>query len=476
MTSSDTFPVSEVNEERNSNTGNIANFETTILSLADFSKRVLVVGDIIIDKYIYGTCSRIAPECPIPVFDEDNEEYRLGGTGNVVNNLIALGLAVDIVSMVGHDDKRIIRMLNQENVDISGLVMSENHSLKTITRYISNQHQCLRADKAGICKCPDETQKMLLDKLKNLIGTREYHVIVMSDYGQGVFSETTAQFIISNSRRHGIPTIVDPGKRGRYDRFYGATYIKLNHKEICNYSGHKGDIVDGCRDVCEKLKSQVSIATLSEKGIAFYHKELSPQFQILPIPRKSKVVDVCGAGDTVLAALTFGIAHKIPLVESCQFSILCSQNVIQNFGTSPVSLINVLTQKIITTKQELENFKHFIPRSFKVVLTVGCFDTLDMEHLEYLQQAKEQGDLLLVALNSDVSLSKCGHRPNIPLEQRCGMLLATKYVDFIVTFDDAPKWIIDIVEPGIFMTGFGDSDGHTNPTTTSKHHEAGLVL
>lgn len=117
------------------------------------------------------------------------------------------------------------------------------------------------------------------------------------------------------------------------------------------------------------------------------------------------MVDVCGAGDTVLAALTFGIAHKIPLVESCQFSILCSQNVIQNFGTSPVSLINVLTQKIITTKQELENFKHFIPRSFKVVLTVGCFDTLDMEHLEYLQQAKEQGDLLLVALNSDVSLS-----------------------------------------------------------------------
>lgn len=405
MTSSDTFPISEVNEERNSNTGNIANFETTILSLADFSKRVIVVGDIIIDKYIYGTCSRIAPECPIPVFDEDNEEYRLGGTGNAVNNLIALGLAVDIVSIVGHDHKRIIRMLNQENVDISGLVMSENHSLKTITRYISNQHQCLRADKAGICKFPDETQKMLLDKLKNLIGTREYHVVVMSDYGQGVFSETTAQFIISNSRRHDIPTIVDPGKRGRYDRFYGATYIKLNHKEICNYSGHKGDIVDGCRDVCEKLKSQVSIATLSEKGIAFYHKELSPQFQILPIPRKSKVVDVCGAGDTVLAALTFGIAHKIPLVESCQFSILCSQNVIQNFGTSPVSLINVLTQKIITTKQELENFKHFIPRSFKVVLTVGCFDTLDMEHLEYLQQAKEQGDLLLVALNSDVSLS-----------------------------------------------------------------------
>lgn len=373
--------------------------------MADFSKRVLVVGDIIIDKYIYGTCSRIAPECPIPVFDEDNEEYRLGGTGNAVNNLIALGLAVDIVSIVGHDDKRIIRMLNQENVDISGLVMSENHSLKTITRYISNQHQCLRADKAGICKFPDETQKMLLDKSKNLIGTREYHVVVMSDYGQGVFSETTAQFIISNSRRHDIPTIVDPGKRGRYDRFYGATYIKLNHKEICNYSGHKGDIVDGCRDVCEKLKSQVSIATLSEKGIVFYHKELSPQFQILPIPRKSKVVDVCGAGDTVLAALTFGIAHKIPLLESCQFSILCSQNVIQNFGTSPVSLINVLTQKIITTKQELENFKHFIPRSFKVVLTVGCFDTLDMEHLEYLQQAKEQGDLLLVALNSDVSLS-----------------------------------------------------------------------
>jgi bifunctional ADP-heptose synthase (sugar kinase/adenylyltransferase) len=91
-------------------------------------------------------------------------------------------------------------------------------------------------------------------------------------YGQGVFSETTAQFIISNSRRHGIPTIVDPGKRGRYDRFYGATYIKLNHREICNYSDHKGDIVDACRDVCEKLKSQVCIATLSEKGIAFYHK------------------------------------------------------------------------------------------------------------------------------------------------------------------------------------------------------------
>jgi bifunctional ADP-heptose synthase (sugar kinase/adenylyltransferase) len=105
--------MSKVNEERHADTGNIAHFEPTILSLADFSKRVLVVGDIIIDKYIYGTCSRIAPECPIPVFDEDNEEYRLGGTGNVVNNLIALGLAVDIVSIVGHDDKITMRMLNR---------------------------------------------------------------------------------------------------------------------------------------------------------------------------------------------------------------------------------------------------------------------------------------------------------------------------------------------------------------------------
>jgi cytidyltransferase-like protein len=163
----------------------------------------------------------------------------------------------------------------------------------------------------------------------------------------------------------------------------------------------------------------------------------------------------------VLAVLTFGIAHKIPLFESCQFSILCSQNVIQNFGTSPVSLINVLEQKIITTKQELENFKHFIPRAFKVILTVGSFDILDMGHLEYLRQAKEQGDLLLVALNSDVSLTKCGNRPNIPLDQKCGMLLSTKYVDFIVTFDDAPKWIIDIVKPNIFITGFGETDGQT---------------
>lgn len=431
-----------------------------ILQLLDCSKRVLVVGDVILDRYIYGKCNRVAPDIAVPVLTALTKDYALGGAGNAVCNLIEMCLFVDFVTIIGEKDKVIMNLLKDKGIREDGVLICPNYRVKVVSRYIANRHQFMRVDKHVDSQVKDETENRLRDLIKNKMAAIKYDAIVLSDYRKGVLSEEIAKEIISEASVLGIPTIVDP-KRGNYQRFQGATYIKPNKEDACYLMDigvvTKSNIPMICKLFCERFHIQYCILTLAEDGIAFYKNDESDGllFGVIPTLKNIEVVDVCGAGDTCIAAIVFGVCHQWPLDKTCNFANMCAANVIDKCGTIPARMLDII-HKVVYSQKELVNIRRLIPKKSTIVLTTGCFDLLHDGHIESLREAKDLGGLLFVALNSDVSVkkNKGDKRPIIPQKDRLTMLMATKYVDFVVMFDEeVPYWIIETLDPDIFVKG-----------------------
>lgn len=428
-----------------------------ILSLLDPSKRVLVIGDIILEKYVHGTYNRPSPENSMPVFRIEKEEYRLAGTGNIIRNLLLMNLAVDVVSVIGNNDKIVLDLLQDMKLNMYGITRSRNYCVKTITRYFCNKRLCFQTENDEKCEITEEMKDTLIQITHNLNSTNTFNCIVIANCGDKLVSTTIGQDIIQEANLRGIPTIVDISIESDDHIFCEATFLKLNYKEANdNCLKENEEVFIKCKNVCEIFKAKVSMLMMLDKGLAFYKHDDVPPFQVIPMLDDIKMMDVCGAGDTALSAIVFGIIHQWTITESCQFANSCTADVLGRFGTTPVSMINVIPQKVLTTQKEVENLKWLIPEPVTVVLTTGCFDMIHVGHVDALRQAKDMGDILIVALNSDVSVKsyKGDARPIIPIEQRCRMLQATKDVDFIVIFDESvPRWIVDIIDPDIFVKG-----------------------
>lgn len=428
-----------------------------ILSLLDSSKRVLVIGDIILEKYVYGTYKRTSPDNSMSVFRIEKEEYRLAGTGNIIKNLLLMSLDVDVVSVIGHNDKIVLDLLKDMKLDMHGITRSQNYCVKTITRYFCNKRLCFQTDNEEKCEIPEEMKDALLQITHNLNSTKTYNCIVIASCGHKLVSTTIGQDIIQEANLRGIPSIVDTNIETDDHILYGATFFKLNHEEATGiYLTENEDLFIKCKNVCEQSKAQVSMIMMLEKGLVFYNHKNVPPFQVIPMLDDVKMTDNSGAGDAALTAIVFGIIHQWTIIESCQFANSCTADVLGRFGTASVSMINVIPQRVLTTQKEVENLKRLIPEDVTVVLTTGCFDMIHVGHVDALRQSKDMGDILIVALNSDVSVKsyKGDTRPIIPIEQRCRMLQATKHVDFIVIFDESvPRWIVEILDPDIFVKG-----------------------
>lgn len=431
-----------------------------ILQLLDCSKRVLVIGDVILDRYINGRCDRVAPDIAVPVLTILNKDYELGGAGNVVCNLIEMCFSVEFVTIIGEKDEAIINLLKEKGISEDGILRCPNYRVKVVSRYFANRHQFLRVDKHVDSKVEDLTENRLRDLIKNKMTTIKYDAIVLSDYRKGIFSEKTTKEIISEASVLGIPTIVDP-KRGNYQRFQGATYIKPNKEDVSYFMDNcvvtESNIHMICKLFCERFNIEYCILTLAEDGIAFYKKDESDGliFGVLPTIKNVDVVDVCGAGDTCLAAIVFGACHQWPLDKTCNFANICAANVIEKYRTIPVRMLDII-HRVVYSQKELVNIRRLIPKESTIVLTTGCFDLFHDGHIESLRQAKDLGDLLFVALNSDISVkkNKGDKRPIIPEKDRLTMIMATKYVDFVVMFDEeVPFWIVDTLDPDIFVKG-----------------------
>ncbi len=433
---------------------------------------ILVIGDLMIDHYLWGTCTRISPEAPVQVIDIHKETTTLGGAGNVVHNLIVFGAKVDVGSVLGDDEEgqELKQMLTKIEAGTSLLQTQAGRKTSKKSRIIATNQQVVRYDKESKDNISSESEAMLFSKIKAAI--TQYNLLLLSDYGKGVLTPTFTQNIIKLANEHGIKVFVDP-KGTDYTKYAGAYLLTPNKKEASLAT--KIDIRDD--ETLAKagfaLKNQCgltySMITLSEEGIALFDKE-----KMYKIPTRAEAVyDVTGAGDTVLASLGFAISANMSMIDACNFANYAAAVVISKVGSATATLEEIAdyiasyipeldSSAAIKTRTEIANLSENLrERGKKVVFTNGCFDVLHLGHVKYLEKAKSFGDILIVGVNADASVKrlKGAERPINPAYDRAYLLASLKAVDFVVIFEeDTPYNLIKEISPEILVKG-GDYEG-----------------
>lgn len=441
-----------------------------MINLQNKSPKVLVIGDLIVDQYLWGSCERISPEAPVQVIEVGRETTVLGGAGNVVNNLKELGARVDIISVVGNCQisAELLKLLANIKVQSKYLVTQKNRISSKKTRIIASQQQVVRYDRESSDDINSESQNTIIKTFEEIVNN--YEVILLSDYGKGILTNTLTQSLIKIANQYKKKVLVDP-KGTDYLKYKDAFLLTPNKKEASIAT--KINIIDdvSLTNAIVKLKSicnlDVSLITLSEGGIAIYDDRLRTH----PTTAK-EVFDVTGAGDTVLASLGFAIACDLKIDEAVAFSNLASGVVVGKIGSSTVTLNEVIeyessinkssSDKHIKTQIEIAKLSQELKqKGKKIVFTNGCFDLLHAGHISYLETAKNFGDILILGLNSDRSITslKGESRPINLQEDRAYILAALEVVDYVVIFDeDTPYELIKSIQPHILVKG-GDYRG-----------------
>jgi len=439
-------------------------------SLKKAQPNILVVGDLMIDHYLWGSCDRISPEAPVQVVDIAKETTVLGGAGNVINNLKALGALVSVAGVIGDDDngKELVEMLQSIDVDTQHLLTQTRRKTSKKSRIIAVSQQILRYDK-------ESKDDISVDSVQNITQTisahiHQYDAIILSDYGKGVLTEQLCQNIITLAKQHAVKVLVDP-KGSDFSKYKGAYLLTPNKKEAMLATGI--DIVDenSLQKALLQLKSacdlDISLITLSEDGIAIYD-DIMKRFPTVA----KEVFDVTGAGDTVIASIAYALSAGKSIEETAQFANLAAGVVVGKIGSATVTIDEIEEYEASLHKstsdahiKSFEEIKKIVQRYKEqgktVVFTNGCFDILHVGHVKYLQVAKSFGDVLIVGLNSDASVSrlKGPTRPVNIAEDRAYLLAALEAVDFVVPFeDDTPYELIKMIQPDVLVKG-GDYKG-----------------
>lgn len=420
---------------------------------------VLVVGDVMLDRYWYGGCSRISPEAPVPIVQVDQAEDRPGGAGNVALNLAALGASVSLVGVVGSDtDGSILReALEQSGVE-ANLHYSSAHSTITKLRVLSRHQQLLRIDFEQ-CYAAEDAAHML-PKMQMAIGNID--VVVLSDYAKGTLQD--CQALIRLAKQHQLPILVDP-KGVDFSRYKGATILTPNFAEfeavVGECSSEQELEARGAR-LIQELDLQAILVTRGEQGMSLLRLNLPAQH--LPA-RAQEVFDVTGAGDTVIAALAASLAAGLSLPVATRLANMAAGIVVGKLGTATVSqaelrrataLAQDSQRGIFTQDQLVLAVEDARACGEKIVFTNGCFDLLHAGHVNYLEEARKLGDRLVVAINSDASVKrlKGDARPINTLGRRMVVLAGLEAVDWVVAFDeDTPEHLLELIKPDVLVKG-----------------------
>ncbi|MCW8954521.1 MAG: D-glycero-beta-D-manno-heptose-7-phosphate kinase [Sulfurimonas sp.] len=438
--------------------------------LKNFTPKILVVGDLMIDHYLWGSCERISPEAPVQIVDIAKETTVLGGAGNVINNLKALGADVSVSSIIGDDEngQELINMLNEINVDSSNIIIDSNRKTSKKSRVIAASQQILRYDKETKEEITTISSNKIIESLSGTISS--YDIVILSDYGKGVLTEELCQKIIALSNKNGVKVLVDP-KGSDFTKYRGSYLLTPNKKEAILATGIEIKDDETLKEALLKLKIDcnlgLSLITLSEDGIATYDTEVKK----FPTVAK-EVFDVTGAGDTVIASIAFALSAGKTIEETAAFSNLAAGVVVGKIGSATVTLDEIEEYEASlhksTSDAHIKSFeeidalvKRYKQNGKKVVFTNGCFDILHVGHVKYLQIAKSFGDVLIVGLNSDESVSrlKGPTRPVNIAEDRAYILAALEAVDFVVPFsEDTPYDLIKMIAPNVLVKG-GDYKG-----------------
>ncbi|WP_313384182.1 bifunctional D-glycero-beta-D-manno-heptose-7-phosphate kinase/D-glycero-beta-D-manno-heptose 1-phosphate adenylyltransferase HldE [Pantoea sp.] len=420
---------------------------------------VLVVGDVMLDRYWYGPTSRISPEAPVPVVKVDAIEERPGGAANVAMNIAALGAASQLIGLTGEDDAARVLSETLEKVKVRcDFVAVKTHPTITKLRVLSRNQQLLRLDfEEGFDQVdPEPIHQRLRQSLKAA------GALVLSDYAKGALS--SVQTMIRLAREAKVPVLIDP-KGTDFERYRGATLLTPNLSEFEAVVGkckNEEDIVTRGMQLVADYELSALLVTRSENGMTLLQPGKAP----LHLPTQAQeVFDVTGAGDTVIGVLAATLAAGDSLEEACFMANAAAGVVVGKLGTStvsPVELENAIHARpeegfgIMNEAQLKIAVEQARKRGEKVVMTNGVFDILHAGHVSYLANARKLGDRLIVAVNSDASTKrlKGSSRPVNPLVNRMIVLGALEAVDWVVAFEeDTPQRLIASVLPDLLVKG-----------------------
>jgi D-beta-D-heptose 7-phosphate kinase/D-beta-D-heptose 1-phosphate adenosyltransferase len=428
---------------------------------------VLCIGDAMLDRFVYGSVDRISPEAPIPVLYMEREDAMLGGAGNVVRNLVALGAHPAFVAVVGDDDagREVGRLLGEHDGIDPCLVVEPGRQTTIKTRFFASSQQLLRADRETRAPLSQLSRDQVLARADSLLD--KAGVVVLSDYGKGVLASPVVGELIARARRLGKKVIVDP-KGTDYSHYRGATLLTPNRKELHEATGMAVDsdqaVVKAARKLIDGCGVEAVLVTRSQDGMTL----VTGKGDVHHLPAEAReVFDVSGAGDTVIATLAAAIASGAPLLEAARIANVAAGIVVGKVGTAVAYAAEVVAglhhdeiqsaeTKVLGLEAALDVVERWRRKGCKVGFTNGCFDLLHPGHVSLLGQSKAACDRLIVGLNSDASVQRL-KGPTRPVQSeaaRATVLASLASVDMVVIFgEDTPLELIRALKPDILVKG-----------------------
>ena len=434
--------------------------------LSSFSNTsVLVVGDVMLDRFLWGEVVRISPEAPVPIFKVNQRSAVLGGAANVAANLAGLGCRVFLLGVRGPDDngEALVQKLEQAGID-NYLFQDDSRPTITKTRVITKGQQLIRLDEENTHPCLPETVKKLTKQFRSLLS--KVQVIILSDYEKGLLGAELCPELISLGRKAGLPILIDPKGRD-WQRYRGATCVKPNTVELELVTGsdieNEAELIEKANAVRESNGYEWLLISRGAEGLVLVGKDTDP----LVIPARARqVYDVSGAGDTVIAVLGAGVGAGLDFREAAHLANTAAGVVIGKLGTQPIAWNELLAAwqyngagpdiKISSLSVAEVQVDAWRGSGDRIVFTNGCFDLLHAGHVKLLYEAAGAGDKLVVGLNSDASTRrlKGSDRPVVRGHERAQVLAALDCVDMVVIFEeDTPLKLIETLKPDVLVKG-----------------------
>jgi len=427
---------------------------------------VLVIGDLMIDEYLWGEVDRISPEAPVQVVSLLRDSTTLGGAGNVVNNLVALGARVAVAAVVGAgaNGDLLIKMLRELDVDTTGLIQDPTRPTTRKTRVIGGHQHVLRIDRETKQEISEAEGKQLAEFVTDRI--HSFDVILISDYGKGLLSETVLRQVIQVARENKKPMIIDP-KGLNFKKYAEATAITPNKREASLAAGV--EIVDDAslmvagQKLLHEIRVQQVLMTCGKHGMVLFEDGKKPHWITAEV---RQVFDVSGAGDTVLAVLGLGLASGLSFRHAAALANVAAGIVVGKVGTATVSreeLQRAIEPSLDAWSAKQKTLPDLIPIAQRlgaegktIVMTNGCFDLLHVGHIQLLSASKKMGDVLIVAIDDDESVRalKGTDRPIVAAQERVRIISALDCVDYVTLFSTKElEGLIEAIRPNILTKG-----------------------
>lgn len=429
--------------------------------------RVAVVGDVMLDRYVYGDAERISPEAPVPVLRVREEIEMLGGAGNVLRNLAALGAKASCLAAVGEDGdgKRVADLMAREPGVSPRIVTAAGRTTIRKTRFVAGGHQLLRVDRERAEPLPDAAERRAVIEVESVLAGAK--AVVLSDYGKGLLSGPVIAAVLSAAAREKIPVLADPKGRD-FSKYRGAALVTPNRKELGDATdlptGSDAEMEAAARAVRTRAGIAAVLATRGGEGMTLLDAA-GAAHHIAAEARE--VFDVSGAGDTVIATVAAGLAAGLPLLDAVRIANCAAGIVVGKVGTAvahPAEIraalerqeLRAAEEKIASHASAIDRAALWRRRGLRVGFTNGCFDLLHPGHIHLLAQARAACDRLVVGLNSDASVQrlKGNGRPVQSEAARATVLAGLADVDLVTVFgEDTPEALIAALRPDVLVKG-----------------------